>query len=204
MTTPMTPERLQRLELELRRLVGVTAVAFAVAPEGVVATLTLLPGAHADEVREEARQRLQYYSDSPSTVEVVALGDTVHDEAAATGRQRVKVIDVRTDAPTRVVEVRLGWKGREAVGSSPASNLADAVRATVAALTELGADIPFRLESATLLRRGTDSPVLVVFRPQGGGQLRMGVAQGATADESACRATMHALNRHLEMVLTGG
>ena len=203
MTTPMTPERLQRLELELRRLVGVTAVAFAVSPEGVAATLTLLPGAHADEVREEARQRLQYYTDAPATIEVVALGETAHDEVLPAGRQRVKVIEVRTDAATRVVEVRLGWRGREAVGSSPAANLTDAVRATVAALMELGADVPFRLESATLLRRGAEPPVLVVFRPDGGGHVRMGVAQGTTADESACRATMHALNRHLEKVLTG-
>ena len=60
----------------------------------------------------------------------------------------------------------------------------------------LGADVPFQVEAAALFEHVLGEGVMLVFGSEHAGQ-RYGVAAGASVEQAAVRATLHALNRYL-------
>ena len=84
-------------------------------------------------------------------------------------------------------------------GRAPAGPLAGGAQATLGALAELGAPVPFYVASCERARTVPCEPVVVVLAPcdGAGASERVGVASGDDDLETASRATLAALNRYL-------
>jgi hypothetical protein len=95
------------------------------------------------------------------------------------------------------MEVHLSHRGLHSVGRAPAGSPEQAVGATLRALSELGAKLPFRVEAAAAPVAGAAHAVIVILEPEDEDGTRYGVARGSTIEEAAARATLHALNRYL-------
>jgi hypothetical protein len=187
---------LDQLELELRRLPGIVGVGFS-EDEGmvVVHVLASLPDGMA-ALRRQIVQRARGFVDRPLVVDVHEL----RNEPAAADRGRVKLVSVRVEQFTQEMEVHLAHQGVHTVGRAVAGSPADAVGATIQALTDLGAELPFKVEAAATPVAADDEQqaVIVILEPEGDTRgTRYGVARGETVEEAAARATLHALNRYL-------
>lgn len=172
------------LELELRRLPGVTFVSLAQIP-GALFQIELVTSNLVDgpALRERATAAARAHLDEPFTVELVGIERP----------PRVRLLGVsRTDAAE--VEVHLAFQGNDAVGSAPSLDPAGVSRATLDALVRLGAELPFRFETAATFEHDRGAGVLVVLADADA--CRYGAASG-DLDAATARATLAALNRHL-------
>lgn len=123
--------------------------------------------------------------------------------AAATGvAPRARLLAVLSFPDTDELEVHLDLAGRRSIGRAPVSNgLAGAVEATLAAIRALGADIGATIEWVRSIDdRPEASLVGVCVRVDEDRQL-YGMAAGASAVDSATRATLDALNRRISLLL---
>lgn len=185
-----------QLELELRRLPGIVGIGFS-EEDGmvIVHVLARLPEGGMLALRRQIISRARGFVDRPLVVDV----QPVDAEAAAAERGRVKLVAVRVESFTKEMEVHLAHRGVQTIGRSSAGSPTNAVDATLRALTDLGAEVPFRVEAASApVDDESHQAVIVILEPEDDTPgTRYGVARGETVEEAAARATLHALNRYL-------
>lgn len=188
-------EAIDTLELELRRLPGVVGIGYSDEGDTVVLhVLADMPAAGPAELRRQVSQRARAHLDKPLVIE---MEDTGADPAARRP-VRVRLEGVRVDEFAGELDVHLGLGMRRVIGRGRAGSPADAAAATLDALAELGADLPFRIDAATAaLRHSPDHAVVVVLEPDARSPKLYGVARASSMEEAAARATLHALNRYL-------
>lgn len=192
--TPGEPDPLGELELELRLLPGVVNVGSTA--DGGITVVALDP---TPSLVEAANRTARLHS-VEEAVSVVALSPPA---ARAALGGRVALVGVAFDAATGTARVELAHHDRRGTGRASSGPVVGAVEATLAALGDLGADVPFYLQAAgpagSPLTTGPEPTVLVVLCSRGHDALgeRIGVARGSSQEEAAARATLAALNRFL-------
>lgn len=193
--TPLTaarPTPLDRLELVLRRLPGVVGVGFTDDEDALVVHV------EAELIQGRAALRREIVQHARAAVTRPVVVDIHEPPSVKAERGRVKLVAVRVEQFTQDLEVHLAHQGVQTIGRGTAGSPADAVDATLRALIELGADLPFRVEAAAAPVDGeAEQAVIVILEPEQDGGTRYGVARGESLEEAAARATLHALNRYL-------
>jgi hypothetical protein len=180
---------LDLLELELRRLPDVAFVGFHERSDALVVQVLALASPDPGTLRLQAERACRAHLDGPFVVEI----------AGGTRPSRIRLLDVqlRTDRDDDVeVEVHLGYEGVHTVGRARGGDPTAAAAATFQALQRLGAKVPFQVEAAALFEHVLGEGVMLVLGSEQSGQ-RYGVAAGASVEQAAVRATLHALNRYL-------
>jgi hypothetical protein len=179
---------LDLLELELRRLPDVAFVGFHEREDALVVQVLALTSRDAGTLRAQVGRACQAHLDRPFVVEITG----------ATRPTRIRLLDVHLvhHEPDVEVEVHLGYEGVQTVGRASGGDPTAAAAATFEALQRLGANVPFRVEAAALFEHVLGEGVMLVLASEQSGQ-RYGVAAGATVEQAAARATLHALNRYL-------
>jgi hypothetical protein len=189
------------LELELRQIPGVMGVGLGERGGTLVVTLLVEDVPAAATARRHAEELVRSHVDGPASVLVETTGRPVPPTRGPRWSERVRLVAVQVPERDDEVEVHLSHRGTRVVGRSPRSDAKGAVLATMEALQGLGARVPFRVRAVVpVTAEGETAMVVVLSGPEaevGEASERMGVARGATAAESACRATLHALNRFL-------
>jgi hypothetical protein len=182
-------------ELELRSLPGVLNVGISHLDNGDVEAVTLfVRDQDPDAVRDVAMHVSSlYYPDVIVTVEDANRAPTTQ------GRDGPRVALLRTEFNEKdgVSEVQLGYEGQVGIGLSSSGPLIGGAEATLAALRELGYEVPCYLMAATTVHTSTGWPVIITFRSLADGGDRIGIAQAEGELESAAKATLDALNRYL-------
>jgi hypothetical protein len=189
----MTDVSIDVLEVELRKLEGVVAVAF-VETEGVLLIeVQAAPGA-PDDLARVATGVAAERTGGTVAVEVVRWGDGGPHVREA----RLRLVEVGTDLTAGTLLVRLARDDEESVGRAPTEHgLLSAVEATVYAVRAFLPELAYLPGWARLIESLPDRRFLVVASvtdPEARVNLR-GVAEGATPVEAAARATLAALNR---------
>jgi hypothetical protein len=180
---------LDLLELELRRLPQVAFVGFQDRPDTLLVQVLALGNPDPTVLRSAAERACRAHLDRPFVVEI----------AGGTRPSRIRLLDVqlRRDVDDDVeVEVHLGYEGVHTVGRARGGDPTAAAVATFEALQRLGAKVPFQVEAAALFEHVLGEGVMLVLGSEHAGQ-RYGVAAGASVEQAAVRATLHALNRYL-------
>lgn len=185
---------LDALELEIRRLTGVAGVGFS-ERDGLTAVHILVSDKDAvDEVRRRAAVLGKAHIDGGVSIEIDD-GDGPVAQAAET---RVRLITVRRDPETGETEVHLEFGRHRSVGRGPVDLLKGSAEAVLEALGKLGIVVPYRVgEVVAIGQNGVQTVLVEVMPTRQGMDVRHGAADGATIEEAACRATLHALNRWL-------
>jgi hypothetical protein len=187
---------LDHLELELRRLPGVVGVGFS-DEDGVlvVHVLAAVPEGLA-ALRRQIVQRTRVFVDRTLVIDLQEVRTRAPEGAE---RGRVKLVAVRVESFSQEMEVHLAHQGIHSVGRGSAGSPTEAVDATLQALTELGAELSFKVEAAAApVEDESQQAVIVILEPEDDARgTRYGVAKGETIEEAAARATLHALNRYL-------
>jgi hypothetical protein len=176
---------LDLFELELRRLDGVVFVGFMERADTLVVQLLTAPSADRNRIKERAVELAQVHADRAVVVDVVGEQRGV----------RVRIVSVETS--DEKIEVRLGHNGKVAGARGDASTPYGVAAATVAALTQLGADVPFEVQQAAVFEHEEREGVMVVLARAGSTGSLYGAAAAESMQQAAVRATLHALNRHL-------
>jgi hypothetical protein len=91
--------------------------------------------------------------------------------------------------------VRLSFNGRLGVGRAGSGPLIGGAEATLAALRDLGYDIPYSLMTVTNVTNGRDWPVIVTLRSHSNDDDRFGIARNDDDLIGAVKATLNSLNR---------
>lgn len=178
---------LDLLELELRRLPNVAYVGFTDRPDTLVVQVLALATPDPGALRIQAERACRAHLERPFVVEI----------AGGSRPSRIRLLDVQLVKEEEVqVEVRLGYEGMCTVGRARGNDPTAAASATFEALQALGADVPFQVEAAALFEHVLGEGVMLVLGSEHSGQ-RYGVAAGASIEQAAVRATLHALNRYL-------
>jgi len=205
----LSAEERNLLELRLRRVDAVVwARVCLVAPDSLNVEVAARPGDRSwsdrlvSDLQSEtgAQVKLQVLDFEP-----VAAGPADADRPA-----RIKVESVRERLqyspgadPIPGIEVQLSHGGRKGTGFAWDAAPTAAVKATLAALADLGLPVPYEIESVTRLGFSSSAPVLAVLRRLGTGESRMGVVRRPDAMDAAVRAMLDATNRDLERELQG-
>ena len=200
---------LNRLELRLRR--WETVVWARVAPMSTGGLHVQVAAQGGDRSwQERTVSELQSETGGPVGLQVLAFDSGAKWGDLAGRPSRVKLESVRErlqytpgSDPIPGIEVQLSHAGRKGTGFSWDPAPGAAVKATMAALADLGVSTPYEIESVTRLGFSASAPVLTVLRLLGTGENRMGVARRADAFDAAARAFLAAANRDLERELEG-
>jgi hypothetical protein len=184
---------LDELEVELRRLAGVVAVAFVERDGLLMVEVQSAPGA-PDQLARRVTEVAVEHTGGTVAVEVVRWGDGGPHEHGA----RLRFVGMAADPSAGTVLVRLARGDEEAVGRAPTEHgLLSAVEATVYAVRAFLPALAFLPGWARTVETLPDRRFLVVASitdPDAQHHLR-GVAEGPTPVEAAARATLAALNR---------
>lgn len=185
---------LDELEVELRRLVGVVAVAFVERDGLLVVEVQSVPGA-SDHLARRVTEIAVEHTGGTVAVEVVRWGDGGPHEREA----RLRLVGVAADPAAGTLLVRLARADEEeAVGRAPTEHgLLSAVEATVYAVRAFLPALAFLPGWARIVETLPDRRFMVaasVTDPGAQHHLR-GIAEGPTPVEAAARATLAALNR---------
>jgi hypothetical protein len=186
-------------ELELRSLPGVLNVGISHRENGDVDGVTLFVRDQDPEaVRDVARHVSSLYY--PDVTVAVEDANRVH---SIRGRDSARVALLWTEFSEKdgVSEVHLSYEGRVGTGLSSSGPLIGGAEATMAALRELGYEIPCYLMAVNNVHTSTGWPVIVTFRSLADGSDRIGIAQAESELESAAKATLDALNRYMSVHL---
>jgi len=215
------------LELELRKLPGVSAAGFDEQED------ILLIQLHVRDDVDDPQQSIPLaaariaarYSHRPVALEVVRWRPSTSNVVAPepgpmppAEADNIRAIrDDRTEARARLLavlafpetdelEVHLIHDGRRTIGRAPASRgLVGAVEATIDAIRELGAGIdPHPKWARAVADAGEDRTVVAVALEgalNGDALLDYGLAAGASPIDAAARSTLDALNRRLGQLL---
>lgn len=175
-----------QLELELRRLPGVTFVGLVERADALVVQLFVVdvpePG-----LAGKAEQLCSTHLDVACLVEVAG--------GVRTPRVRLTGVEREEEEGGPMVKVHLTHAGVHAFGRERGVGPVPAATATIEALVRLGADVPFEVRVAGRLDDETGS-VMLVLGSDRSGEL-YGMAAAPTVEQASVRATLHALNRHL-------
>jgi hypothetical protein len=186
-------------EFELRALPGVLSVGIERDPAGEVDSVTLLVNANGEQAVQGAALTITslYYPDASVTV----VGtNRAQRRPADTGRPgRVAMIGA-SSGDDGAITVNLRLRGEGSSGTSMNGPLIGGAEATLEALRGLACHIPFYLKSVSKIASAIDAPVVVVLRSVVDTTERLGVAQSDDDLTAAVRATLNALNRHIERV----
>ncbi|MEX2099847.1 MAG: hypothetical protein WEB19_00390 [Acidimicrobiia bacterium] len=190
---------LDELEVELRKLAGVVAVAFVEA-DGLLVIEVQSAGDAPDYLAQTVTNVALQHTGATVAVEVVRWGDGGPHRHEA----RLRFVEVATDPAAGTLLVRLARDEEESVGRAPTEHgLMSAVEATVYAVRAFLPALSFLPGWARTIETMPDRRFLVVASvtdPAVGHHLR-GVAEGTTPIEAAARATLSALNRSLSREL---
>jgi hypothetical protein len=189
----MSMVSLDDLELQLRRIKGVLAVAFVDTDDLVLIEVQAGPDAD-DDLAREATLLAARHVQGPLAVEVVRWGDG----GPHTPEARLKLIALTTDPSVGEITVVLARGEEEASGrASTAGGLPAAVEATVAAVRAFLPELAYLPGWARTVETTPDRRFLVVASVTDPltRTHRRGVAEGVTPIEGAVRATLAALNR---------
>lgn len=178
-------------ELELRSLPGVLNVAMERVGDDVGSVTLLVYGPSLTETETVARQIANLYFPG---VQIV-VEDANREVKPASSGSRVVLTRAEFDPSNGGCEVELEYLGRSAVGATGSGPLIGGAEATLAALRELGFEIPFTLLAVTNVTALRNWPVIVTLRSLQDGGDRFGVAQADEDVLAAARATLDALNR---------
>jgi hypothetical protein len=182
--------RLDVLELELRRMPNVSFVGLRERPDALVVQVLALGHPDPNGLRLQVERACRAHLDRHFVVEI----------AGPVRPSRIRLLDVHVraaeDGDEPEVEVHLGFEGVRTIGRGKAGDPSAAALATFEALTRLGASVPFRVEAAALFEHVLGEGVMLVLGSEVEGE-RYGVAAGANIEQAAVRATLHALNRFL-------
>lgn len=195
----MADSVLDALELELRQLPGVVGVGFEDSGTALTVHLFVSPHDPPGDLRRRASEVGRSHVEGPVVIEIEAAAASGRSVAAPMGASaaRVRLLAVRVDEAEGEVEVHLSYGGSRTVGRGQAASTSGAVAATIEALAALGMTVPYRPKAVATMAVGLDHIVVVALEAEDGSHDRMGVAQAATNEESAARATLNALNRML-------
>jgi len=182
-------------ELELRSLSGVLNVEIRHRDNGDVDAVTLIvTGQDPSAIRVMATQIVNlYYTEASVIVEDASKAISPREI------QAVRVALIRTDfnPENGTCEVELSYSGRMGVGRAGSGQLFGGAEATLAALRELGYNIPFYLLTVMSVATVRGWPVIVTLRPFSEGADMFGIAQSDDDVAAAAMATLDALNRFL-------
>ena len=186
---------LDGLEVELRKIAGVVAVAFVETDGLLVIEVQAAAEATDDLARKVTRVAIEH-TGGTIAVEVVRWGDGgPHDPES-----RLRFVEVATDPGAGTLLVRLARSEEVSVGRAPTEHgLMSAVEATVYAVRGFLPALSFLPGWARTIETMPDRRFLVVASvtdPRAGSHLR-GIAEGSTPIEAAARATLSALNRNV-------
>jgi len=182
-------------ELELRSLPGVLNVGINHTDEGDVDTVNLFVRDQDPEAVQDVAMHIAslYYPDAKVTVEDASQGS-----GEVRGEQpRVALVWTDFSAKKGASEVQLSYAGRVGIGFSNSGPLIGGAEATLAALRDLGFEIPCYLIAVTNVQTTTGWPVIVTFRSLTDGSDRIGIAQSESDLVSSAKATLDALNRYV-------
>lgn len=191
----MTSRSDEDLELELRSLPGVLSVNVNYSDRGDADVVTLLViSPDLESTRSEALQILSlYYPDA--SLEIERANETVLQMSR--DQSRVAIIGAELDQSTGTAEVKLQHNGRTGIGRSASGPLIGGADATLAALRDLGIEIPFSLLSVNSVSLMNRWPVIVTLRSTRNDTDRLGIALAEGELLSSVKATLNALNRFL-------
>jgi hypothetical protein len=212
----MEPD-LDNLELELRKIEGVTGVGFDVEDGRLLVDVLVAGGLQpAAGLRTLAEERCRAHTDIPYIVAINGLRPALDGDAggpatsaegstaAAMGGRpsRVRIDSIRpwisSGDDLAEVEVVLVVRGRQGRGRGR-RDVAGVTNATIQALRSLDIEIPFQAKASEApLPESTSHAVVVLLEGTEGGGRLYGVARAEEPEEAAARATLHALNRWLE------
>jgi hypothetical protein len=191
----MTTRTDEDLELELRSLPGVLSVSIAYSDQGDAEVVTLLMiGLELDALRSEAQLILSLYYPT-ATLVIEEANDTVIQ--LSRDHSRVAIVDAEIEHSTGTVRVTVQHVGRNGIGHSMSGPLIGGAEATLAALRDLGIEVPFSLLSVNSVSLMNRWPVVVTLRSSKGDVDRMGIALADVELLSSVKATLNALNRFL-------
>lgn len=181
-------------ELELRSLPGVLNVGMSHGESGEVEMVKLvILGQNPGPIRTQATQIANlYFPDVTIELEVADAAQATNQVAS-----RVALLSADFDEPSGLCEVRLAFEGRVGVGRAESGRLIGAVEGTLAALRDLGCEIPFYLEAVNTVASVRGWPVVVTLRSFSDDVDLFGISQSDGDPLSAARATLNALNRFL-------
>lgn len=185
-------------ELELRSLSGVLNVEIRHRENGDVDAVTLIVnGQDPNAIRVMATQIVNlYYTEAIVIVEDATKSLTPRET------QAVRVALVRTDfkAENGSSEVELSYGGRTGIGRAGSGQLFGGAEATLAALRDLGFNVPYYLLTVMSVATVRGWPVIVTLRPFGDGADLFGITQSDDDLAAAAMATLDALDRVLSKV----
>ncbi len=188
----MTSRIEEDFELELRALPGVVSVGITCRENGDVDTVVLVvSGEQAAATHSVARQIASlYYPDAEVSVEGAMA-------PARVDGLRVVLMRAGLRDDDGICEVELRYGERVGIGSASSGPLIGGAEATLAALRQLGYEIPFSLMAVNSVATLKQWPVLVTLRSLTGEGDRFGVASAEVETAAAAKATLDALNRYL-------
>jgi hypothetical protein len=182
---------LDRLELELRQLGGVSLVSFAERGGSLQVELVAEELDDAERLRASAERVAARHIHGHVVVAVV----TTPAEGPLEGRVRLTVSGARTGGD---VEVHLAFRDRRVVVRAAGDDRLAVAQAVVSGLQELAPPMPFEPVVVHALPVELGSGTLVLLEDPVSGDTRRGVSGGASPAESTARAVLNALNRYLQ------
>lgn len=182
---------LDRLELELRQLGGVSLVSFAERGGSLQVELVAEQLDDAERLRASAERVAARHIHGHVVVAVV----TTPAEGPLEGRVRLTVSGTRTGGD---VEVHLAFRDRRVAVRAPGDDRLAVAQAVVSGLQELAPPMPFEPVVVHALPAELGSGTLVLLEDPVSGDTRRGVSGGASPAESTARAVLNALNRYLQ------
>lgn len=182
-------------ELELRSLPGVLNVGISHCDGGDVDAVTLVvDGQDTVAIKGVASQIASfYYPEAAVHVEDAHRTDPLLESVGA----RVSLVRADFNAEDGICEVQLNIAGRIGVGRSGSGPLIGGSEATLAALRDLGYEVPFYLVAVVNVSTGRGWPVIVTLRSFADNEDKLGIAQAEGDVISSSKATLGALNRFL-------
>jgi hypothetical protein len=183
----------EEFEFELRSLQGVTNVGLATDPGRAERLVVVARRRDVDTVRLEAPVIAGLYAPDLQ-LEVVALDET-SDRFSDGDGETVNVVKAEFNAVDGSAEVTLAYGGVLGTARSDSGPLIGAAEATLAALRDLGQDLPVYLVGVTKVDTSPALPVVVTLRSLDTGEDHVGVGHSGEEVHSAATATLDALSR---------
>jgi hypothetical protein len=134
-----------------------------------------------------------YYTDASVIVEDASRALAPREVQAV----RVALVRSEFNASTGNCDVELSFAGKTGYGRAGSGQLFGGAEATLAALRDLGYNLPFYLLTVISVATVRGWPVIVTMRPFSEGADMFGIAQSDNDVTSAAMATLDALNRFL-------